>query len=176
MSLSAKEVQEIRQGVQSAQQDAQEAKQIAQDVSQSVQDAKQTVQGTTQEKSSVVDSVTQNKQEEIGYGEATRHQMFVDDQLWGVDKKHIAASEQSERVRSIDLDRELKEIEVKTAQIELARKEHNFAHSQKLDSLQIRSSEQAELFKHALNLEYAKFNSAVSEPIAPNTTDSGGSE
>ena len=165
-TLTAKQVQEIIQAAQSAQQAAQEAKQIAQDTAQSVQNLKQGVMGSAQEKSSMFES----KQEEINTGEAFRHQTFVDGQMWAFDKKQIAASEQSERVRSVDHDRNLKELELKTKEVELARKEHNLAHQQKLDSLQVRSAEQAELFKHAINMEYARFNNAVSEPISPNIT------
>lgn len=161
--LTAKQVQEIIQAAQGAHQAAQDAKQIAQEVSQSVQNIK----GSQQEKS----SMTETKQEEINSGEGFRHQVFVDSQLWALNKKLLSASEQSERTRSIDLDRELKEIEVKTAQVELARKEHNFANQQKLDNLSLRKAEDAETFKHILNMEYAKFNAAASHPVSPNNSD-----
>jgi hypothetical protein len=149
-NLTDEQVQKLVQAVQSAE--------------QAVQEAKQAVQGTTQEKSSIVDSVTQNKQEEIGRGEADRHQVFVDSQLWAFDKKLLASNEQSEKVRSIDAANSKESIEI-------ARKQHDFAIQQQLDHIKVISAQNAANFDVALKLEYAKFNAATSHPISPNDED-----
>lgn len=107
--------------------------------------------------------------DDIGTDEAFKSKTFGDAEMWGINKKLLVAREQSEAQKSFDYDKALKEIELKSAQVELARKEHGFAHQQKLDNLQVRVAEQAELVKTMLNVEYAKFNSAQSEPISPNT-------
>lgn len=62
------------------------------------------------------------------------------------------------------------------AELELSKKQHDFAIQQQLDQVKIarenlalREAEDHALVKHLVNLEYTKFNAAVSEPIAPNT-------
>lgn len=107
--------------------------------------------------------------DDIGTDEAFKSKTYGDSEMWGLNKKLLTEREQATAQRSADYDKALKEIEIKTAQLELARKEHDFAHQQKLDSLQARVAEQSELIKHMINVEYAKFNNAQSEPISPNT-------
>lgn len=163
--ISESQLSSIIQQVQSALQASQEAKQTAQEIAQSVQDLKQGIQGSQQDKN----TYAENKFEEINSGEALRKGTVVDSELWSWNKKLLAASEQSERTRSIDQDLALKQIDIEAAKLELARKQHDFAHQIKLDALHARTAEQAELFKHAINMEYAKFSNAQSEPISPNT-------
>jgi len=62
------------------------------------------------------------------------------------------------------------------AELELAKKQHDFAHKQKLDSLELREAQDHAFAKHCLDMDYAKFNNATSEPIAPNTQTPGGSK
>lgn len=144
----------------------QQAKQSAQAIEQAVQAAKQSVQGSTQEKASQV--ISESKQEEINTGEAHRSNVYTQTRLWDFDVKQIAASEQSERSHSLDYDNAMKEILIKTKEVELARKEYDFAHTQKLASIELRSSEQAELVKHMLNVGTVDFRTAAYDPIAPN--------
>ena len=151
-------------------QELQAVKQAVQDVSQSVQDMKQSLQSAGQlSKDQSGGKATlgiEDISHDIGSDEAFSGKTYVDAELWGFDKKQIAASEQTERVRSLELDNQIK-------QVELARKQHDFNHKQKLDSIEIANAQDAAIFRHAINMEYAKFNSAVSEPISPNTQTTG---
>lgn len=175
--LTGQQVQEILQAAQGAQQAAQEAKQIAQGVQQSAQELKQAVQGSTQEKSNVTDAVTQNKQEEILGGEGIRAATISGVRLWNFNEKLIAAKE-------LEYDLALKAAQLKDKEIEIARKQHDLAHAQKmdlqnistkqfLDSINVTNAQNGQNFDFGVKMDYAKFNNATSEPIAPNTQDAG---
>lgn len=147
--------------------------QVAKAISQAVQETKQASQGTTQEKSNVVDSVTQNKQEEINTGEAHRSNIYTKTRLWDFDDKQIAASEQSERVKSLDYDIAKKALDLQRDQIDLSEKQASAA--------KVKTLQHVESMFGLLNVyaqiqsvaDQTKFNAAVSEPIAPNTQKSG---
>lgn len=172
-------ISKLIEQVAAAQAAAQDAKQIAQDVSQGIQDVKQSAQDTAQSLQNLKQGIqgsqqdkgtySENKFEEINSGENLRRGTVNDADAWSFNKKLLIASEQSERTRSLDQDLALKQIDIEAAKLELARKQHDFAHQIKLDNLHARVAEHTEVFKHAINLDYAKFNNAVSEPISPNT-------
>lgn len=71
--------------------------------------------------------------------------------LWNFNNKLVAASELSERVKTHDYDLALKEIQLATAKLELARKEQTLLHDRKLNSLELREAENAALIKHIAN-------------------------
>ena len=122
----------------------------------------QSVQGSTQEKSNVVDSVTQNKQEEINSGEAHRAATFTDRELWGFNKKLLASKE-------FEYDKALKSLEIKEKELAVAEREAKLRHQAKLDAIAVSEAQQGLNFRHAINFEYARFNNAVAEPISPDT-------
>lgn len=123
-----------------------------------LEQALQSVQGSQQEKS----SMTETKQEEINTGEAHRAATFTDRELWGFNKKMLAAKE-------LEFDLLQKSLQVKDQQLEIARKEHNFAVQQQLDHLKIVGHTNAAVINNFAHTEYAKFNAAASEPISPDT-------
>lgn len=123
-----------------------------------LEQALQSVQGSQQEKS----SMTETKQEEINTGEAHRAATFTDRELWGFNKKMLAAKE-------MEYDLSLKALQIKDKEIEVARKEHDFAIQQQLDHLKVVGHTNAAVINNFIHSEYAKFNAAASEPISPDT-------
>jgi len=101
--------------------------------------------------------------------EAFRGKTFTDAEMWGINKKFLVEREQSSAQKSHDFDKSHKEIELAAAKIELARKQSDFNVTEQLRAIAVSEAQQAATIKHMLNLEYAKFNAAVSEPINPNT-------
>ena len=155
--LTDEQIQKIIQDAQAAAQQA---------VAQALQAAQQTGGSLSADKKTLgVTDVTEDTQTD----EATRGKTYVDSEMWGINKKLLVEREQSSSQKSFDYDRSLKEIEIKTAQLELARKESDFSHQEQLKAIAVSEAQQAALVKHLTNLEYAKFNAAVSEPLAPNT-------
>lgn len=104
--------------------------------------------------------------------EAIRGKTYVDSEMWGIDKKLLVEREQASAQKSFDFDKAHKEIELASAKIELARKQSDFNVTEQLRAIAVSEAQQAATFKHILNMEYAKFNAAISEPISPNTADS----
>lgn len=135
---------------------AQEISQMqAQTTSQSIQEELQGIQGSTQEKSSFVE----NKAEEINSGEAHRSAVLSMTRQWNNNDKALVE-------KSFDYDAAMK------AQ-QLAQAKWDFAVQQKRDNIALKEAQDASIIKHLANMEYVKFNAAVSEPIAPNTQDAG---
>lgn len=158
MALSQDEialiVKEVKQSV--AQQIAEQVLQAAQQTGGSLSADKKVLGSTV---------VTEDTQTD----EHIRGKSYNDAEMWTLNKKLLTAREQSEAQKSHDYDISLKEIEVAAAKVELARKQSDFNHSEQLKAIAVSEAQQLAAFKHILNLEYAKFNAAVSEPIAPNT-------
>lgn len=154
--LTDQQIQKIIQDAQAAaQQVAAQALQAAQQTGGSLA-ADKKVLGTT--------VVTEDTQTD----EATRGKTYVDSEMWGLNKKLLTEREQDTARKSFDYDKALKEIELKTSQLELARKQADFNHAEQLKAIAISEAQQAAVIKHLVNLEYTKFNAAVSEPINPN--------
>lgn len=105
---------------------------------------------------------------DINVDEAFKSKTYVDSELWTIDKKLLVEREQASAQKSFDFDKAHKEIELAAAKIELARKQSDFSTTEQLRAIAVSEAQQAANFKHLLNLEYAKFNAAVSEPINPN--------
>ena len=109
-------------------------------------------------------SLGYNKEiDDTGTDEAHKGKTFNDAEMWTINKKLLVEREQGDVRKSGDYDRSLKEIELKTAQIELARKEHDFATKQHMDALQFRVAEHAELAKHIFNMHSLGVKVPVSE-------------
>lgn len=157
MALSQDEialiVKEVKQSV--AQQIAEQALQAAQQTGGSLSADKKVLGATV---------VTEDTQTD----EAIRGKTYIDSEVWGVDKKLLVEREQSNAQKSFDYDKAHKEIELAAAKIELARKQSDFNITEQLRAIAVSEAQQSANFKHLLNLEYAKFNAAVSEPINPN--------
>ena len=89
--------------------------------------------------------------------------------MWNNNDKDLIARER-------DFDLKLKSLELKEKELLQAEREAKIRKQADLDAIAVSEREHSSLVKHMLNVEYAKFNSAVSEPIAPNTQDSGAQE
>lgn len=173
MSLTDKEVQSIAQQVaeaigqhnlqQGTQQGSQQVgEQIGKAIAQSL--SEQSVQGSTQEKSNVVDSTTQNKQEEILGGESLRAAVVSNTRLWNANEKYIFEKSQ-------DYDRILKNLEVKEKELAIAEREAKLRHQVKLDSIEVSEKENNALVKHLANTLLVDFRTAAYHPISPNDQD-----
>ncbi len=147
------------------------AKAVEQSISQKLQALDQALQAAQQTGGSLsADKKVlgyEHISEDIGTDEAYKAGTFATSELWNLDKKILAEREQATAQKSHDYDKSLKEIEVAAAKIELARKQSDFNHAEQLKAIAISEAQQAATFKHILNMEYAKFNAAVSEPINP---------
>jgi len=131
---------------------------IQQSVAQSVQAAQQTggsleadkkVLGTT--------DVTEDTQTD----EAIRGKSFVDSELWGANKKLLFSDE-------LNNQRLLTSLSIKEKELQVAEREAKLRVQAQLDHIAVTAATNAGIFNHAINMEYAKFNAAVSEPISPN--------
>ena len=141
---------------QIAQQAAQQA------VEQTLQAAQQTGGSLRADKKVLgADYVT----EDTGSDEAVKGKTYVDSELWGANKKLIFAHE-------LDTQRALNQLAIKERQLQVDEREAKLRHQAQLDAIATSEAQQSLNFKHILNMEYAKFNAAISEPIAPNTADS----
>lgn len=169
IALIVKEVLQ-QTGQQGTQQSSQ---QVGEAIAQAIEKAQQITQGSTQEKSSVVDSITQNKQEEILGGEAIRAGTVSGSRLWNWNDKSIA---QAEHLQTIALN----ELVLQEKQLALREKQHDFSVKQKqdhqllsnaqfLDQVKVRNAQNNGSFDKAIEMEYARFNNAVAEPISPDT-------
>ena len=101
--------------------------------------------------------------DDTGTDEAHKGKIFNDAEMWTINKKLLVEREQAVVQKTFDYDRALKEVDLQAAQIELARKEHDFANQQKLDALQLRVAEHAELAKHIFNMHSLGVKAPVSE-------------
>lgn len=88
---------------------------------------------------------------DVGVDEATSADLVTNKRLWDWNSKLLAASEQSERVKTHDYDISLKSHQLKIAELELARKEHDFAIKQQLDQIAVSEAQQASVIKHIVN-------------------------
>lgn len=105
---------------------------------------------------------------DIGADEAFKSKTYGDAEMWGINKKLLVEREQASAQKALDFDNAHKQIELAAAKIELARKQSDFSTTEQLRAIAVSEAQQAATIKHMLNLEYAKFNAAVSEPINPN--------
>ena len=155
----ATELQSLKQAVQDAVQSAQEAKQTAQSIGQAVQEMKQSLQSagmlSKDQQGGKATLGIEDITHDTGLDEAYGASAYSNTRLWNWNEKALAQVELSEK------------------ELALRQKEHQFSVTQKLDALMISEREQGLNFRHALNMDYAKFNNAVSEPISPNTQDAG---
>lgn len=142
--------------------DQQISDQIQKAISQGIQELKQGIQGSTQEKSSVVDSVTQNKQEETNTGEAHRGKTYVDAELWGYNKKALVE-------KSSDFDRSKKAIELIRDQLAISEEQAIVAKNKTLQHVEAMTG-LLNVYSQIQNVhDQSKLNAAITEPISPNT-------
>jgi len=134
--------------------------QVEKAISQGVQAAKQAVQGSQQEKASFVSE--QDKYEETNTGEAHRGKTYVDAELWGYNKKALVE-------KSFDFDRSKKAFELEREALAVSEERASVA--------KVKTLQHVESMMGLLNVyaqiqsvaDQSKFNSAVSEPVSPNT-------
>lgn len=149
--------------------------QTSQQIGEAIQQALQKVQGSSQEKASSLErnAMSENKFEEINTGEAFRSNVYTQTRVHDFNMKMLTAKE-------LEFDLALKALQLKDKELEIARKQHDFSHAQKLDmqnlsikqyldALSVARAENSQNFDMAIKFEYAKFNSAVSEPISPDS-------
>jgi len=146
------------------------AREIAQQVTQQVveqtlQAAQQTGGSLSADKKVLGTTVVS---EDTQTDEAIRGKSYGDSEVMFLNKKLLIEREQASAQKSFDFDKAHKEIELAAAKIELARKQSDFSTTEQLRAIAVSEAQQSANFKHILNLEYAKFNAAVSEPINPN--------
>lgn len=159
MALSQDEINIIAKAVE------QSISQKLQALDQALQAAQQTGGSLSADKKVLASTdVTEDTQTD----EHIRGKSYNDAEMWTLNKKLLTEREQSNAQKSQDYDQSLKEIEVAAAKIELARKQSDFNHSEQLKAIAVSEAQNLAAFKHILNMEYAKFNAAVSEPINPN--------
>jgi hypothetical protein len=97
--------------------------------------------------------------------EAIRGKSYVDSELWGGNKKLLFSDE-------LNNQRALNALAIKEKELQIAEREIKLKLQAQLDHIAVTAATNAGIFNHALNMEYAKFNAAISEPLAPNTADS----
>lgn len=103
--------------------------------------------------------------------EAFSGKTYTDAELWGFDKKQIAVSEQTERVRSIDYNNTLQALSIREQQLNLAEREAKLRKQATLDAIEVSEREQASVLKHAFNTLSLDFRTAAFHPISPNDSD-----
>lgn len=156
-----------------------EIKLIAKEVAQSV--TQQAIEQALQQAQQTGGSLSSDKKvlgstdvtEDTQTDEHIRGKSYNDAEMYAVNKKLLVEREQSTAQKSHDFDLALKEIQVAEAKIELARKQSDFNHQEQLKAIAVSEATQASIIKHFVNLEYTKFNAAVSEPINPNIGAAG---
>lgn len=153
----ANALQTLKQAVQDASQTAQDAKQLAQGINQSVQEMKQSLQAA-----GMLSKDQQGGKATLGVEDLT-HDIGADEAL-------TSASVSMTRQWNWNA-KALAEVELNRKQLQLQREQFDFAMHQARENLALRAAEDAALIKHMINVDYAKFNNAVSEPISPNTED-----
>lgn len=121
--------------------------------------AKQVAQAISQNIAAGKSSFIENKAEEINAGEAHRSGVLSLTRAWNNEDLGV-------KQRSNDTANAL-------ANLHLREAEHAFRIQRQLDHENVRGARNAVTNDNQLHTEYAKFNAAVSEPIAPNTQDSG---
>lgn len=149
------------QQIQKIIQDAQAAAQQA--VAQAIQTAQQTGGSLSADKKVLgTTDVTEDTQTD----EAIRGKTYVDSELWGANKKLVFSDE-------LNNQRALNALAIKEKELQIAEREIKIKLQAQLDHIAVTAATNAGIFNHALNMEYAKFNAAISEPINPNTSDKG---
>lgn len=121
--------------------------------------AKQVAQAISQDVASGKFSFSANKEEEILGGESLRNGTINETRAWN----HLIISDA----------RRASDLKAKQEDLLLREREHQFKVQRELDEVKIRRAQNSETNDNQLRQEYAKFNAAVSEPLAPNTQDSG---
>ena len=146
------------------------ANQVAQQTAQSV--AEQVIQATQQTGGSLsadkkVLGVT-HMTNDISVDEAFNSKTYTDSELWGFDKKQIAVSEQTERVRSIDFNSSLRALELKEKELAIAEREAKLRKQAQLDSIEISERQNAAVVSHMLNTFSIDFRTSAAHPFSPN--------
>ena len=158
MALTRDEIQQV------VQQAVQAALEQAQLQAQGVQTAGQLNTGKT---------ITgfEDVSHDIGMDEALKNLNLNDSQKWSFNNKLTAAIENRAYMDDTAYAHALKAIELKERNLAIAEREAKLRHQTKLDSLELRTAENAEVSKHYANHLHLDFRASVNESQLPLVDD-----
>ena len=108
---------------------------------------------------------------DIGVDEAMQNATLNDAQTWSFNKKMTAAIEQRAYLDDSAYAHALKTIELKERNLASAEREAKLRHQTKMESIELRASEQAEVTKQFANHLHLDFRAAVNESQLPLVDD-----